>query len=82
MKLVEEGVANDKKSKRGDKKSSSDSDPAAAPAVPVGPPPEVGIIYRDCPIVGVHNFGVFVQVLPGHEGLVHISELDTKRVSL
>ena len=31
-------------------------------------------------IKGVHNFGVFVEVFNGHEGLVHISELDTKRV--
>jgi hypothetical protein len=36
---------------------------------------------RECEIKGVHNFGVFVEVLPGHEGLVHVSELDTKRVS-
>ena len=48
---------------------------------PLGPPPEAGIVYRDCEIKGVHNFGVFVEVLPGYEGLVHISELDKNRVS-
>ena len=26
------------------------------------------------------NFGAFVEVLPGKEGLVHISQLDVKRV--
>jgi len=31
--------------------------------------------------VGIHSFGVFVEVLPGHEGLVHVSELDVKRVT-
>jgi polyribonucleotide nucleotidyltransferase len=48
--------------------------------VPKGPPPETGVIYRECEIVGVHNFGIFVSVLPGYEGLVHVSELDVKRV--
>jgi hypothetical protein len=37
--------------------------------------------HRECEIKGVHGFGVFVEVLPGHEGLVHVSELDTKRVN-
>ena len=35
---------------------------------------------RDCVIKGVHNFGVFVEMLPGYEGLVHVSELDNKKV--
>jgi len=48
---------------------------------PLGPPPEEGIIYRDCEIKGVHNFGVFVQVLPGYEGLVHVSELDVRKIA-
>ena len=26
------------------------------------------------------NFGAFVEIAPGKEGLVHISKLDTKRV--
>ena len=38
------------------------------------------LIYRDCVIKGVHNFGVFVEMLPGYEGLVHVSELDNKKV--
>jgi polyribonucleotide nucleotidyltransferase len=44
-------------------------------------PPEIGTIYRSCPIVGVHAFGVFVEILPGYDGLVHLSELDTVKVS-
>lgn len=50
--------------------------------VELGPPPEVGVIYRDCEIKSVQTFGVFVEVLPGYEGLVHVSELDSKRVSV
>ncbi len=42
--------------------------------------PKVGKIYKDVPIVSVLDFGVFVQILPGKEGLVHVSEIDDKRV--
>ena len=31
-------------------------------------------------VTRIMNFGAFVELLPGKEGLVHISELDTKRV--
>jgi len=31
--------------------------------------------------MGVHPFGCFVQLYPGKEGLVHVSELDIGRVS-
>ena len=47
---------------------------------PEGPPPEIGVIYRQCEVKGVHAFGVFVEVLPGYEGLIHISELDIRKV--
>eukprot|EP00638_Chattonella_subsalsa_P004659 CAMPEP_0117753990 /NCGR_PEP_ID=MMETSP0947-20121206/12567_1 /TAXON_ID=44440 /ORGANISM="Chattonella subsalsa, Strain CCMP2191" /LENGTH=756 /DNA_ID=CAMNT_0005573003 /DNA_START=332 /DNA_END=2602 /DNA_ORIENTATION=- len=42
--------------------------------------PVEGTIYRDCLVKGVHNFGVFVEFLPGLEGLVHVSQLDSQRV--
>jgi predicted RNA-binding protein with RPS1 domain len=48
---------------------------------PVSPPPELGMIYRNCRIVSLQKFGVFVEVTPGHEGLVHVSELDIKKVA-
>jgi len=44
------------------------------------PDPEVGKIYEDCSIVGVHPFGCFVELFPGKEGLVHVSELDVRRI--
>ena len=40
---------------------------------------EIGKVYTG-KVVSVVPFGVFVQVLPGKEGLCHISELDTSRV--
>ena len=36
---------------------------------------EVGKTYTG-PVRGIKDFGAFVEVLPGQEGLVHISELD------
>lgn len=42
--------------------------------------PEVGTIYTDRPVVSVMDFGAFVQVMPGKDGLVHISELSEDRV--
>lgn len=43
--------------------------------------PEVGAIYRDKPVVSVMDFGAFVQIMPGKDGLVHISELSEDRVA-
>ncbi|OGL30798.1 polyribonucleotide nucleotidyltransferase [Candidatus Saccharibacteria bacterium RIFCSPHIGHO2_12_FULL_41_12] len=43
--------------------------------------PEVGLIYEDCPVVSVLDFGAFVQIMPGKEGLVHVSEMAEERVS-
>ncbi len=42
--------------------------------------PEVGKIYVDVPVVSVMDFGAFVQIMPGKDGLVHISELSEERV--
>jgi polyribonucleotide nucleotidyltransferase len=41
--------------------------------------PEVGKIYH-ATVKKVMDFGAFVEFLPGKEGLVHVSQLDTKRV--
>ena len=37
--------------------------------------PEVGAIYHG-KVVSILEFGAFVEILPGKEGLLHISELD------
>lgn len=41
--------------------------------------PEIGKIYS-AKVKTIVDFGAFVEYLPGKEGLVHISELDDKRV--
>ncbi len=43
--------------------------------------PEVGKIYRNAPVVSVMDFGVFVQIMPGKDGLVHVSEMKEERVN-
>jgi polyribonucleotide nucleotidyltransferase len=43
--------------------------------------PEVGRVYDNCKVVSVLDFGAFVEILPGKEGLVHISELSKERVA-
>jgi polyribonucleotide nucleotidyltransferase len=41
--------------------------------------PEEGQIYKG-KVVSILEFGAFVQILPGKEGLLHISELDWRKV--
>ena len=41
--------------------------------------PEIGKIYP-AKVKKVTDFGAFVEFLPGKEGLVHVSQLDVKRV--
>lgn len=43
--------------------------------------PEVGKIYKDVPVVSVLDFGAFVQIMPGKDGLVHVSEMSEERVN-
>ncbi len=41
--------------------------------------PEIGRVYKGT-VRGIQVFGAFVQILPGRDGLLHISEIDRKRV--
>ncbi len=41
--------------------------------------PEIGAIYKGR-VTRLMQFGAFVEIAPGKEGLVHISKLDVKRV--
>lgn len=41
--------------------------------------PEIGAIYKG-KVTRLMSFGAFVEIAPGKEGLVHISQLDVKRV--
>ncbi|MDR3609189.1 MAG: polyribonucleotide nucleotidyltransferase [Ignavibacteriaceae bacterium] len=42
--------------------------------------PEVGEIYEGV-ITKIMDFGAFVEIIPGKEGLLHISQIDNKRVN-
>ncbi|UCH14542.1 MAG: polyribonucleotide nucleotidyltransferase [Bacteroidales bacterium] len=42
--------------------------------------PEVGKIYKG-PIKSITNFGAFVEFMPGKEGLLHISEIEWRRIN-
>jgi polyribonucleotide nucleotidyltransferase len=41
--------------------------------------PQVGRIYTG-KVVRIADFGAFVEILPGMDGMVHISQLDSERV--
>ena len=41
--------------------------------------PEEGMIYEGT-VTGIKDFGAFVEILPGQDGLCHISELADKRI--
>ncbi len=42
--------------------------------------PEVGEIYEG-KVTSIKDFGAFIEIAPGTEGLLHISEIDWKRVN-
>jgi polyribonucleotide nucleotidyltransferase len=41
--------------------------------------PEVGTVYKG-KVKSIVSFGAFIEIMPGKEGLLHVSELDWKRV--
>jgi len=41
--------------------------------------PEVGTVYEG-KVVSIKDFGAFINILPGIDGMVHISELSNERV--
>lgn len=43
--------------------------------------PEVGTIYENVPVVSLLDFGAFVNILPGKDGLVHVSEISEERIN-
>ncbi len=59
--------------------SQNDGDAALKWIKEITAEPEVGQIYEG-PVVKVTDFGAFVNILPGTDGLVHISQLANYRV--
>jgi polyribonucleotide nucleotidyltransferase len=41
--------------------------------------PEVGAIYEGT-VVRITDFGAFVEIMPGRDGLLHISEIENRRI--
>jgi polyribonucleotide nucleotidyltransferase len=41
--------------------------------------PEKGTIYKG-KVKKIMNFGAFVEILPGKEGLLHISQIENRRI--
>src|SRR5664279_5446461 len=41
--------------------------------------PEVGTVYEG-KVVSIKDFGAFINIMPGVDGMVHISELSNERV--
>jgi polyribonucleotide nucleotidyltransferase len=42
---------------------------------------EVGEVYENAKVVKIMSFGAFVEVAPGKQGLVHISEIADRRIA-
>jgi len=60
--------------------SQESADKAISAIARITEQPEVGKVYHAV-VKKVTDFGAFVEFLPGKEGLVHVSQLDVKRVN-
>jgi polyribonucleotide nucleotidyltransferase len=61
-------------------KNTKDAEDAKAAVLGIVLDPEVGRIYNGT-VKRIMDFGAFVEILPGKEGLVHISKLSRQRVA-
>jgi polyribonucleotide nucleotidyltransferase len=57
----------------------ADMDAAMARIKAIVAEPEVGEVYHGT-VKSIVEFGAFIEILPGKEGLLHVSEIDWKRV--
>ncbi|MEJ5360067.1 MAG: polyribonucleotide nucleotidyltransferase [Desulfobacterales bacterium] len=60
--------------------SKQDADKAISLIQQITSDPEVGAVYEGT-VVKITDFGAFVNILPGTDGLVHISQLANRRVT-
>jgi len=61
-------------------KSTKDAEDARTAVLGIVLDPEIGRVY-DGTVKRIMDFGAFVEILPGKEGLVHISKLSRQRVA-
>jgi polyribonucleotide nucleotidyltransferase len=62
-------------------KNTKDAEDAKIAVLGVAMDPETGRIYNGT-VKRIMDFGAFVEILPGKEGLVHISKLSRQRIAL
>jgi polyribonucleotide nucleotidyltransferase len=62
-------------------RNAKDAEEAKAAVLGIASDPEVGRVYNGT-VKRIMDFGAFVEILPGKEGLVHISKLSRQRISL
>jgi polyribonucleotide nucleotidyltransferase len=62
-------------------KNTKDAEDAKAAVLGIASDPETGRIYSGT-VKRIMDFGAFVEILPGKEGLVHISKLSRQRIAL
>ncbi len=61
-------------------KNTKDAEDAKIAVMGIASDPEVGRVY-DGVVKRIMDFGAFVEILPGKEGLVHISKLSRQRIA-
>ena len=61
-------------------KNTKDAEDAKIAVMGIASDPEVGRIYEGT-VKRIMDFGAFVEILPGKEGLVHISKLSRQRIA-
>jgi polyribonucleotide nucleotidyltransferase len=62
-------------------KNTKDAEDAKTAVLGIVCDPEVGLVYQGT-VKRIMDFGAFVEILPGKEGLVHISKLSRQRINL
>ncbi|MDR2305090.1 MAG: polyribonucleotide nucleotidyltransferase [Treponema sp.] len=61
-------------------KNAKDAEEARDAVIGIAADPETGRIYNG-KVMRIMDFGAFVEILPGKEGLVHISKLSRQRIN-
>ena len=61
-------------------RNAKDAEDAKAAVLGIASDPEVGRVYNGT-VKRIMDFGAFVEILPGKEGLVHISKLSRQRIA-
>ncbi|MDR1575972.1 MAG: polyribonucleotide nucleotidyltransferase [Treponema sp.] len=61
-------------------KNTKDAEDAKVAVLGVASDPAIGLVYNGT-VKRIMDFGAFVEILPGREGLVHISKLSRQRIA-